>query len=43
MDNIRLIDANALIQEIRECSESYYFNSSAERDNHFAKVEYAIL
>lgn len=42
MDNIRLIDANALIQEIREYSKAYYFNSSAERDNHFAKVDYAI-
>ena len=39
---MRLIDANALIQEIREDSEAYYFNSGAERDNYFAKVDYAI-
>ena len=42
MNSVRLIDANALIQEIRENNEGYYFNSSAEREAHFAKVDYAI-
>lgn len=39
---MRLIDADGLIQEIRESNEGYYFNSSAEREAHFAKVNYAI-
>lgn len=39
---MRLIDADALIQEIRENNEGYYFNSSAEREANFAKVDYAI-
>jgi hypothetical protein len=39
---MRLIDADALIQEIRENNEGYYFNSSAEREVNFAKVDYAI-
>ena len=39
---MRLIDADELIQEIRENNEGYYFNSSAEREANFAKVEYAI-
>lgn len=39
---MRLIDADELIQEIRENNEGYYFNSSAEREANFAKVDYAI-
>ena len=39
---MRLIDADALIQEIREDNEGYYFNSSAEREVNFTKVDYAI-
>lgn len=39
---MRLIDADALIQEIKENNEGYYFNSSAEREANFAKVNYAI-
>lgn len=39
---MRLIDADELIQEIREDNEGYYFNSSAEREVNFAKADYAI-
>ena len=39
---MRLIDADVLIQEIREDNEGYYFNSSAEREVNLAKVDYAL-
>lgn len=39
---MRLVDADALIQEIREDNEGYYFNSITEREVNFAKVDYAI-
>lgn len=39
---MRLIDADALIQDIRENNRGYYFNSIAEQEVNFAKVDYAI-
>lgn len=38
----RYIDADALIQDIKEDNQLYYFNSNAERINYELKVEYAI-
>jgi len=38
----RLIDADELIQDIKDDSQLYYFNSNAEKINYELKVEYAI-
>ena len=39
---MRLIDADELIEDIKEDSLLYYFNSHTEKINYELKVEYAI-